>query len=44
MQTDRVTTREDFLKLAREEFVFIAQAFFAPIYGTWIVVSRLLKR
>jgi hypothetical protein len=44
MSVDRVTTREDFFRIAREEFVFTAQAFFAPIYGTWIVVSRLLKR
>ncbi|MFL6843771.1 MAG: hypothetical protein ACJ8ER_02685 [Allosphingosinicella sp.] len=29
--------------MAREEFWFVAKAFFAPVYGTWLVWKQLLQ-
>jgi hypothetical protein len=37
-------TQPSFADLARQEFVIMAKAFFAPIYGTWLVISELMKR
>lgn len=32
-----------FREMAREEFWFVANAFFAPIYGTYLVWRQLLR-
>ena len=41
---DQKLTRADLIQIAREELVFTAKAFFAPVYGTWLVLSELMKR
>jgi hypothetical protein len=33
----------DLREVAREEFWIVAKAFFAPVYGTLLVLSQLLK-
>ncbi len=40
---DRTDPSPSVADIAREEFVLMAKAFFAPVYGAWIVVSGLLK-
>ena len=30
-------------EIAREEFGIVAKAFFAPVYGSWLVLRQLLK-
>ena len=30
-------------EIAREEFWIVAKAFFAPIYGSWLVLRQLLQ-
>jgi hypothetical protein len=32
-----------FREMAREEFWFVAKAFFAPVYGTYLVWRQLLQ-
>jgi hypothetical protein len=32
-----------FREIAREEFWFVAKAFFAPVYGTYLVWRQLLR-
>lgn len=32
-----------FREMAREEFWFVAKAFFAPVYGTYLVWRQLLR-
>lgn len=33
-----------FREIAREEFWFVAKAFFAPVYGTYLVWKQLLRQ
>jgi hypothetical protein len=39
----RVPTQPTFRQMAREEFWFVAKAFFAPVYGTYLVWRQLLQ-
>lgn len=34
----------DLRRMAREEFVLMSKAFFAPIYGAVLVIQQLLKQ
>lgn len=34
----------DLRQIAREEFVLMTKAFFAPIYGAVLVIQQLLKQ
>ncbi|MEO7179007.1 MAG: hypothetical protein ABIW83_09195 [Allosphingosinicella sp.] len=36
-------TEPTFRQMAREEFWFVAKAFFAPVYGTYLVWKQLLR-
>lgn len=33
----------DLARIAREEFVLMAKVYFAPIYGTFLVIRQVLK-
>ena len=37
-------SRPTFREIAREEFWIVAKAFFAPVYGTWLVWRQLLQQ
>lgn len=34
----------DWRRIAREEFIIVAKAYFAPIYGTALVIAQLNRQ